>query len=73
MKNKKSLVNDKASHHALRKMHGIGLFCSQQKRDEKEIEYNNPKELLELIQASRTLKGVHPELFEKYQFQKNIE
>ena len=28
MKNKKSLVNDKASHHALRKMHGIGLFCS---------------------------------------------
>lgn len=36
-------------------------------------EYNNPNELLELIEASRTLKGVHPDLYEKYQFQTNLE
>ena len=69
----KALVNDEASHHALRKMAGIGLYCSQQKRDNGTIEYNNPNELLELIEASRTLKGVHPDLYEKYQFQMNLE
>lgn len=69
----KVLVNDEASHHALRKMAGIGLYCSQQKRDKGTVEYNNPNELLELIEASRTLKGVHPDLYEKYQFQTNLE
>lgn len=69
----KPLVNDEASHHALRKMAGLGLYLSQQKRDGQEIQYNNPSELLELLEASRTLKGVHPELFEKYKFDKNLE
>lgn len=69
----KPLVNDEASHHALRKMAGIGLYLSQQKRDNKEIQYNNPTELIELLETSRTLKGIHPELFEKYQFDKNLQ
>ncbi len=72
-KSGKALINDEASHHALRKMAGIGLYCSQQKRDGKKIEYNNPGELLELIETARTLKGVHPDLYEKYQFQTNLE
>lgn len=69
----KTLVNDEASHHALRKMAGIGLYCSQQKRDNKTVEYNNPTELLELVEASRTLKGIHPELYERYHFQASLE
>lgn len=69
----KALVNDEASHHALRKMAGIGLYCSQQKRDQGMVEYDNPSELLELLEASRTLKGVHPDLYEKYQFQSNLD
>ncbi len=68
----KTLVNDEASHHALRKMAGIGLYLSQQKRDQKPIEYNNPQELLGLLQASRTLKGVHPELYDRYKFEDNL-
>lgn len=70
---KKALVNDEGSHHALRKMAGIGLYILQQTREGKVPEYNNPQELLELIEASRTLKGVHPNLFIKYRFMENIE
>lgn len=69
----KALVNDEASHHALRKMAAIGLYCSQQRRDKGSVEYNNPGELLELVEAARTLKGVHPDLYERYQFQANLE
>lgn len=54
-------------------MTGIGLYCSQQKRDNKTVEYNNPTELLELVEASRTLKGIHPELYERYHFQASLE
>ncbi len=69
----RALVNDEASHHALRRMVGIGLFLTQQKSREGKAEYNNPSEFLELLEASRTLKGVHPELFEKYGFKENLQ
>lgn len=69
----RALVNDEASHHALRKMAGIGWFLCQQKTREGKIEYNNPNEFLELVEASRTLKGVHPELYERYGFARNLE
>ncbi len=71
--NRRALVNDEGSHHALRKMAGIGIYIFQQYRDGKIPEYNNPQELLELIEASRTLKGVHPDLFSRYKFNENIE
>ena len=66
-------MNDEASHHALRRMAGIGLFLTQQKSREGKAEYNNPSEFLELLECSRTLKGVHPELFKKYGFQENLQ
>lgn len=69
----RALVNDEASHHALRKMAGIGLFLNQQKVREGKVEYSNPQEFLELVEASRTLKGVHPDLYERYGFDKNLE
>lgn len=68
----KALVNDENSHHALRKMAGLGLYFKQQQRDNKEIQYNNPDELMSLLDASNTLKTFHVELFEKYQFANNI-
>ncbi len=68
----KALVNDENSHHALRKMAGLGLYFKQQQRDNGEIQFNNPNELLGLLEASKTLKAFHPNLFEKYQFSKNI-
>ncbi len=69
----RALVNDEASHHALRRMAGIGLFLNTQKVRDGKVEYNNPDELLELLEASRTLKGVHPDLFEKYGFEENLQ
>lgn len=69
----RALVNDEASHHALRKMAGIGLYLSTQKTRENKIEYNNPTELLELVEVSRTLAGVHPDLFAKYGFDRNLQ
>lgn len=69
----RALVNDEASHHALRKMAGIGLYLSTQKTRENKMEYNNPAELLELVETSRTLAGVHPDLFTKYGFDKNLQ
>ena len=69
----RALVNDEASHHALRKMAGLGLFLNQQKIREGKVEYNNPSEFLELVEASRTLRGVHPDLYERYGFEKNLE
>lgn len=68
----RALVNDEASHHSLRKMAGIGLFLKQQQAHNESIEYNNPQELLELINVSRTLKGIHPDLFKKYRFMDNL-
>lgn len=68
----KPLVNDENSHHALRKMAGLGLFLKQQQRDSGEISYNNPQELLQLLQCSKSLKAFHPELFDKYAFKENI-
>jgi len=68
----KALVNDENSHHALRKMAGIGLYFKQQQRDNQEIDYNNPGELLGLLEASKTLKTFHSELFEKYRFADNL-
>lgn len=69
----RALVNDEASHHALRRMAGIGLFLNTQKVRDGKVEYNNPDELLELLEASRTSKGVHPDLFEKYGFEENLQ
>lgn len=68
----RALVNDENSHHALRKMAGIGLYLKQQQRDGQEVQYDNLSELQTLIEASRTLKGVHPDLFERYRFGENI-
>lgn len=68
----KTLVNDNQSHHALRKMAGIGLYLYQQKRDNKQVSYNNPQELLELLSSAKSLNKLHPELFERYAFLSNI-
>ncbi len=74
----RALVNDENSHHALRRMAGIGLYLKQQQRDikkqnsEKQVDYNNPQELLELMECAKTLKTFHPDLFEKYRFEQNI-
>lgn len=68
----KALVNDENSHHALRKIAGIGLYLKQQQRDTGQISYNNPQELLQLLQCSSTLKTFHPKLFDKYAFKDNI-
>lgn len=68
----KPLVNDENSHHALRKMAGIGLYLKQQQRDMGTISYNNPQELLQLLQCSSSLKTFHPDLFDKYAFEENI-
>lgn len=71
--NGRALVNDENSHHALRKMAGIGLYLNQQQRDGVTIQFNNLTELQTLIQTSSTLKALHPNLFEKYKFAENIE
>ena len=68
----KSLVNDEHSHSALRKMAGVGLFVKQQQRDNGKAGYNNPAELLALIEDSSALKSIHPDLFEQYKFNENI-
>ena len=69
----KAMVNDENSHHALRKMAGIGLYLKQQQRDNGQISYNNPQELLILLRCSKTLQSFHPELFEKFAFGKNLD
>ena len=69
----KSLVEDQNSHHALRKMAGTGLYLKQQQRDTGDIVYNNPEELLELLSSSNSLKAHHPDLYEKYAFETNID
>ena len=69
----RALVNDEKSHHALRKMAGIGLYLKQQQRDREQVSYNNPQELLTLLDASMALKTFHPDLFEKYAFGKNLD
>lgn len=68
----KAMVNDENSHHALRKMAGLGLYLKQQQRDTGEVSFNNPQELLQLLQCSSSLKTFHPELFDKYAFEDNI-
>ncbi len=76
----KTLVNDENSHHALRKIAGIGLYLKQQQRDIKQqqkqdvqVDYNNPQELLQLMECSKTLKTFHPDLYDKYRFEQNID
>lgn len=69
----RSLVNDQNSHHALRKMAGIGLFLKQQQRDRGRIVYDNPEELLELLNSSKSLKVFHPDLYKKYAFEANMD
>lgn len=69
----RALVNDEASHTALTEMADIGLFLNRQKARDEKVEFNNPDQLLRLLEASRTLKGVHPELFERYGFEQNLQ
>ena len=69
----RALVNDPNSHHALRKMAGIGLYLKQQQRDKGKIVYDNPMELLDLFTASKSLKVFHPDLYEKYAYEKNLD
>ena len=68
----KPMLNDENSHHALRKMAGLGLYLKQQQRDYGEVSFNNPQELLQLLQCSNSLKTFHPELFDRYSFKENI-
>lgn len=68
----RNMVNDENSHHALRKMAGLGLYLKQQQRDTGEVSYNNPGELLQLLECSSSLKTFHPDLFDKYAFEENI-
>ncbi len=68
----KSLVNDSQSHSALRKLADIGLFLYKQKRDNKTISYDNPQELLELLNSAKGLCKFHPELYKRYAVQSNI-
>lgn len=68
----KAMVNDENSHHALRKMAGLGLYLKQQQRDKDTLSYDNPQELLQLLQCSSSLKTFHPDLFNKYAFKENI-
>lgn len=68
----KPMVNDENSHHALRKMAGLGLYLKQQQRDTGTVSYNNPQELLQFLQCSSSLKTFHPDLFDKYAFEENL-
>lgn len=68
-----ALVNDVDSHCALRKMAGIGLFFHQKLSKGEKLDYNNPGELCELIENSKTLKILHPDLFERYGFEPNLQ
>lgn len=68
----KAMVNDENSHHALRKMAGLGLYLKQHQRDTGEVSFNNPQELLKLLQCSSSLRTFHPKLFDKYAFKDNI-
>lgn len=72
IKENKILVSDDKSHMALRKMVGIGLYLMQQNRDGGEIKYDNPGELLELLENAQTLKQKHSKLFEKYRIEANL-
>lgn len=67
-----ALVNDENSHSALRKMSGIGLYLMQQKRDRGTVEYNNPNELISLVEDSKMLKLKYPELYETFRFDDNL-
>lgn len=66
-----ALVNDEESHSALRKMAGIGLYLMQQNR-ENAMEYNNPTELMNLIEDSKVLQLRYPELHDSLKFEENI-
>ncbi len=68
----KPLVNDENSHHALRKMAGLGLYLKQQQRDTGKVFYDNPQELLHFLECSNSLKTFHPNLFDRYGFKENI-
>lgn len=68
----KVLVRDSQSHSALRKLAGIGLHLYKEKRDNNQISYNNPQELLELLNNAKSLAMFHPELYKRYAVQSNI-
>ncbi len=53
-------------------MAGLGLYLKQQQRDTGTISYNNPQELLQLLQCSSSLRTFHPDLFDKYAFKENL-
>ncbi len=42
-------------------------------RTNEEIVYDNPKELLELLNSSKSLKAFHPDLYKKYAFEANMD
>lgn len=67
-----ALVNDVDSHCALRKMADIGLAFHQKLTNGEEVVYNNPEELCELIENSKMLKTLHPDLFQRYGFEPNL-
>lgn len=70
---KEALVNDENSHSALRKMAGIGLYLKQQKRDMgQNMDYDNPSELLELMENAKTLQKSHPDLYQSLRFEDNL-
>lgn len=69
----KAPVNDENSHHALRKLAGIGLYLKQEQRNNEKINYDNPGELIQLLECSKTLRTFHPDLFDKYRFSPNID
>ena len=68
----KPLLNDENSHHALRKMAGLGLYLKQIQRENGIVHYNNPQELLQFLQCATSLKTFHPDLFKEYAFKENI-
>lgn len=68
----RALVNDENSHHALRRMAELGLYLKQQQRDNGEIKFNDPQKLLQLLECSSSLKTFHPNLYDRYSFERNI-
>ena len=69
----KAWVNDVDSHCALRTMADIGLVLYRQHYKGEEMKFDNAAQLYELIEDSRTLKTLHPDLYERYGFERNLE
>lgn len=69
---KKALVDDEASHSALRKMAGIGIYLMQQQRDTGDISYNNIGEFTNLLEDASVLKQEHFKLYSDLKFEENL-